>query len=45
MNVFWALMTMTGRLGRIFLMRGKQIEGILVRHHHIGDHKIPPRPG
>ena len=24
MNVFWALITMTGRFGRIFLMRGKR---------------------
>ena len=40
MKVFWALMTMIGSSGRSFLMRGQEVEGVLVGHHHVGDDEI-----
>ena len=40
MNVFCALMTMIGKSGRAFLMRGNKIEGALVGQQHVGDDQI-----
>ena len=40
MNVFCALMTMTGRFGPQLLDARQQVEGVLVRHHHVGDDEV-----
>ena len=40
MKVFCALITMTGRSGRMLLDARQQVEAVLVRHHHVGDDEI-----
>ena len=40
MNVFCALMTMTGRFGPHLLDPRQQVERVFVRHHHVGDDEI-----
>ncbi len=37
---FCALMTMTGRSGRAFLMRGRRSNAFSFGHHHVGDDEI-----
>jgi hypothetical protein len=40
MKVFCALMTMTGNSGPQLLDARQQVEGVFVRHHHVGDDEI-----
>ena len=40
MKVFCALITMIGRSGRSLLDARQQVEGVLVRHHDVGDDEV-----